>query len=158
MSILLGFPSCLMLMALAATPSPVSTRACPREPALEPSRGISLRAWKFRGLRPRTTIGAVMDSDTTTLELSERVPKTFKCSTKCCWSSFLRPLLAVALQNAASAPEGITAKSSPQGHVKEKKKERGEGKDPHSKLKTAPADGVDGKLSICIGPVLLERN
>jgi len=34
--------SCFKLMALATTPSPVSTKAWPREPALEPSRGISL--------------------------------------------------------------------------------------------------------------------
>lgn len=76
--------SCFKLMALATTPSPVSTKAWPREPALEPSRGISLRAWKLRGLRPRTTIGAVVDSVSTTLLPSESVPWTFRCSTKCC--------------------------------------------------------------------------
>lgn len=60
--------------ALAITPTPVSTRAWPREPALDPRRGISLRAWKLRGLRPRTTMGDVMDSVRTTLLLSARVP------------------------------------------------------------------------------------
>lgn len=98
MSTLLAFASCRRLRALATTPKPVSTKAWPLEPALDPSKGISLRAWKLRGLRPRTTMGAVVDSDRTTLELSARVPKTLRCRTKCCWSSFLRPLLAVALE------------------------------------------------------------
>lgn len=59
-------------------PSPVSTNACPREPALDPKRGISFRAWKFRGLRPRTTIGAVVDSVRTTFDPFAKVPTTFK--------------------------------------------------------------------------------
>ena len=69
---------CFMLSVPATTPRPFSTRAWPLEPALDPSRGISLRAWKFRGLRPRTTIGAVTDSDKVTLELFERVACTLR--------------------------------------------------------------------------------
>ena len=88
---------CLTFKALAITPTPVSTRAWPRDPALEPRSGISLRAWKFRGLRPRTTIGAVVDSDKTTLLPSDKVPNTLRCNTKCCCSSLRLPLFAVAL-------------------------------------------------------------
>lgn len=87
----------LTFKALAITPTPVSTRAWPREPALEPRSGISLRAWKFRGLRPRTTIGPVVVSDKTTLLPSDKVPNTLRCKTKCCWSSLRLPLFAVAL-------------------------------------------------------------
>jgi hypothetical protein len=95
----LGLASwCFALKGPATTPNPVSTRACPREPALDPNRGISLRAWKLRGLRPRTTIGAVVDSVRTVLVPLANVATTFRCSTKCCWSSFRRPLFAVALQ------------------------------------------------------------
>ncbi len=97
----------------ATMPRPVSTRACPREPALDPSRGISFLAWKFRGLLPRTTIGAVVDSVRTALDPLDSVPTTLRCSTKCCWSSFRRPLFAVALQPsfstlAAAAVGGVT--------------------------------------------------
>ena len=81
----------------ATMPSPVSTSACPRDPALDPKSGISFLAWKFRGLRPLTTIGAVVDSVRMTLVPFASVPTTFRCSTKCCCSSFLLPLLAVAL-------------------------------------------------------------
>lgn len=81
----------------ATMPRPVSTSAWPREPALEPRSGISLRAWKFRGLRPLTTIGAVVDSARATLDPFANDPITLRCSTKCCCSSFRLPLLAVAL-------------------------------------------------------------
>jgi hypothetical protein len=40
--------------------NPFSIRACPREPALEPNNGISFLVEKFRGLLPRTTMGAVV--------------------------------------------------------------------------------------------------
>lgn len=82
----------------ATIPSPVSTRAWPRDPALEPSRGISFLAWKFRGLRPRTTIGDVVASVSTTLDPLASVPTTLRCNMKCCCSSFRLPLFAVALQ------------------------------------------------------------
>lgn len=95
----LAFTSCgLIARGPATMPSPVSTRAWPLEPALEPSSGISFLAWKFRGLRPRTTMGAVAASVSTTLEPFANVPITFRCTTKCCCSSFLLPLLAVALR------------------------------------------------------------
>lgn len=68
----------------ATIPSPVSTRAWPLEPALDPNSGISFLAWKFRGLRPRTTMGAVVLSVRTTLEPFVRVPTTLRCKTKCC--------------------------------------------------------------------------
>lgn len=84
MSMLLALASGLMVRALATTPRPVSTSDWPLEPALEPSRGISLRAWKLRGLRPLTTMGAVVDSVRTTFELSVKVPRTLRCRTKCC--------------------------------------------------------------------------
>lgn len=86
-----------MPMWPVTTPIPVSTSDWPLEPALDPSSGISLRDWKLRGLRPRTTIGAVVYSVRTTLELSARVPWTLRWRTKCCWSSLRRPLFAVAL-------------------------------------------------------------
>lgn len=103
----LAFASCGFTANGPATiPSPVSTRAWPLEPALDPSSGISFRAWKFRGLRPRTTIGAVVASVKTTLDPLVKVPITFKWRTKCCWSSFLRPLFAVALgeEDVSTAP------------------------------------------------------
>lgn len=81
----------------ATMPRPVSTSAWPREPALDPRSGISLRAWKFRGLRPLTTIGAVVDSARATFVPFANDPITLRCSTKCCCSSFRLPLLAVAL-------------------------------------------------------------
>lgn len=81
----------------ATIPNPVSTKAWPLEPALEPSRGISFLAWKLRGLRPRTTMGAVVDSVSTTLLPLASVATTLRWSTKCCCSSFLLPLFAVAL-------------------------------------------------------------
>lgn len=68
----------------ATIPSPVSTKACPRDPALDPSSGISLRAWKLRGLRPRTTIGAVVASLSTTFEPFVSDAITLRCTTKCC--------------------------------------------------------------------------
>jgi hypothetical protein len=98
MSIPLAFASCGFTDSGPATiPKPVSTRACPREPALDPNRGISFLAWKFRGLRPRTTIGAVVVSVRTTFDPLVRVAMTLRWSTKCCCSSFRRPLFAVAL-------------------------------------------------------------
>jgi len=94
----LALTSCALIESGPATmPSPVSTRACPREPALDPNSGISFLAWKFRGLRPRTTIGAVWASLNTVLVPFASVAMTFKCTTKCCCSSFLLPLFAVAL-------------------------------------------------------------
>jgi hypothetical protein len=81
----------------AIIPSPVSTSDCPLDPALEPSSGISFLAWKFRGLRPRTTMGDVVASASTVLVPLLSVPTTLRCSKKCCCSSFLRPLFAVAL-------------------------------------------------------------
>lgn len=87
----------LIVNGPATIPNPVSTRAWPLDPALDPNRGISFLAWKFRGLLPRTTIGAVDDSVKTTLLPLPRVPITFRCSTKCCCNSFRRPLFAVAL-------------------------------------------------------------
>ena len=74
----LGTGAVFMLKVPATTPRPVSTRACPLEPALDPKRGISLRAWKLRGLRPRTTMGAVVDSVNTTLVLLASVAYTFR--------------------------------------------------------------------------------
>ena len=84
MSTPLGFSPGFAARGPATIPRPVSTRAWPREPALDPRRGISLRAWKFRGLLPRTTIGAVVDSVNTDLDPFAKVPTTFKCRTKCC--------------------------------------------------------------------------
>lgn len=62
----------------AMTPTPVSTSTCPLEPVLDPNRGISLRVEKFRGLRPRTTIGAVVDSAMVIVELSLNVAMTLR--------------------------------------------------------------------------------
>lgn len=81
----------------ATIPSPVSTSACPLDPALEPKSGISFLAWKFLGLRPLTTMGAVVASVRTIFVPFASVPTTLRWSTKCCWSSFRRPLFAVAL-------------------------------------------------------------
>lgn len=97
MSTPLGFSPGLTVKGPATMPSPVSTRACPRDPALDPRSGISFRAWKFRGLLPRTTIGAVVDSVSTDFDPFARVAITFRWRTKCCCSSFLLPLFAVAL-------------------------------------------------------------
>lgn len=73
-TLVLGLASCgFMLSVPATTPRPVSTSAWPLEPALEPKSGISLRAWKLRGLRPRTTIGAVVDSVMTVFVLLANV-------------------------------------------------------------------------------------
>lgn len=72
------------MTAWATIPWPVSTKVCPREPALDPSRGISFLAWKFRGLLPRTTIGAVVSSERTSFCPLASVPWSFRCSTKCC--------------------------------------------------------------------------
>lgn len=94
----LALASCgLIANGPATMPSPVSTKAWPLEPALDPSRGISFLAWKLRGLRPRTTMGAVVASVSTILLPLANVPTTLRWSTKCCWSSFRRPLFAVAL-------------------------------------------------------------
>lgn len=81
----------------ATIPNPVSTNACPLDPALDPSRGISFRAWKFLGLLPRTTIGEVMYSLRTILFPFVKVATILRCRMKCCCSSFLLPLFAVAL-------------------------------------------------------------
>ena len=62
----------------AITPTPDSTRTCPLEPVLEPSKGISFRVEKFRGLRPRTTMGAVVDSAKQTFELLLSVAIAFR--------------------------------------------------------------------------------
>lgn len=75
----LAFTSCgLIARGPATMPSPVSTRACPRDPALDPRSGISFLAWKLRGLRPRTTIGAVAASVSTTFDPFANVPMTFR--------------------------------------------------------------------------------
>jgi hypothetical protein len=68
----------LRMTACATMPWPVSTRVCPREPALDPSSGISFRAWKFRGLLPRTTIGAVVISESTSFCPLANVPWSFR--------------------------------------------------------------------------------
>ena len=141
MSIPLAFASwCLPLKVPATTPKPDSTSAWPREPALEPSKGISFRAWKFRGLRPRTTMGAVVDSAMTTLELLESVATTLRCKTKCCWSSFLRPLLAVAL----------TLRQLYQLPWRDR--------NAHSELQPPPSYRIHGKFPIRIRIILLERD
>lgn len=122
----------------ATIPSPVSTRAWPLEPALEPRSGISFLAWKFRGLRPRTTIGAVAVSVSTTLEPFVRVPIILRCTTKCCWSSFLLPLLAVALDSfcqyfSRSVPRYLHGVSNL-----------------HAELQSSPPDRVHCVLPICL--------
>lgn len=77
--------SCVLTVKGPATiPIPVSTRAWPRDPALEPNKGISFLAWKLRGLRPRTTIGEVVDSARTTFEPLANVAIALRCKTKCC--------------------------------------------------------------------------
>lgn len=65
----------------------------------DPTKGISFRAWKFLGLRPRTTMGAVEFSEMFNFVPFANVPMTFKCSVKCCCNSRLRPLFAVAILN-----------------------------------------------------------
>lgn len=132
--------SCLAFNVPATTPRPDSTSAWPRDPALDPSRGISLRAWKFRGLRPRTTMGAVMDSVKTTFELLASVPYTLRCSTKCCCSSFRRPLFAVALLGLSLGQGGKGGFSS------------------HSELQPPPANRVHGEIAFCIWALVLEGN
>lgn len=62
----------------ATMPSPVSTKAWPLDPALDPNRGISFLAWKLRGLRPRTTMGAVVDSVSTILLPLAKVATTLR--------------------------------------------------------------------------------
>lgn len=74
----LGFSPGFAAKGPATIPRPVSTKAWPRDPALEPRSGISLRAWKFRGLLPRTTIGAVVDSVNTVFDPFARVAITFR--------------------------------------------------------------------------------
>ncbi len=54
-----------------------SSGGCPREEE-DPTRGISFRAWKFLGLRPLTTIGAVEVSQTLSFVPFAKVPTTFK--------------------------------------------------------------------------------
>lgn len=120
-------------------PSPVSTSACPLDPALDPNNGISFRAWKFRGLLPLTTIGAVVASVSTIFVPSVSVPMTFKCTTKCCCSSFRLPLLAVALENRQK--ENLKAVCVV--HL-------------HSELKTPPSYWIDGVFPVCLCSVILE--
>ena len=64
-----------------------------------PVMGRSLRCWKFRGLRPRTMMGQDVVSQMETLRPVSRVAITLSRITKCCCSSFRRPLLAVAIRN-----------------------------------------------------------
>lgn len=66
------------ITAWATIPCPVSTSVCPREPALDPKSGISFLAWKFLGLLPRTTMGAVVNSERTSFCPFARVPWSFK--------------------------------------------------------------------------------
>lgn len=140
----------------ATMPSPVSTRAWPRDPALDPRSGISFLAWKFRGLRPLTTIGAVVDSVRTTFVPFVSVPTTFRCSTKCCCSSFRLPLLAVALYLEKSGlsvyrrgfnrlEQKMGPSCSPVCHL-------------HPELQTPPPDRVHGVLAVGLLPVVRERN
>ena len=64
-----------------------------------PLMGRSLRAWKLRGLLPRTIIAPECTSHIGTLTPLARVAITFNRTTKCCCSSFLLPLFAVAIRN-----------------------------------------------------------
>lgn len=130
----------------ATMPKPVSTRACPLEPALDPRRGISFLAWKFLGLRPRTTMGAVVASVSTTLDPFVRVPITFRCTTKCCCSSFLLPLFAVALDN---RPVSCYSLGCSPNLVNVSL---------HSELQTPPPDRVYCVLSVALRAIVLEWN
>lgn len=94
-------------------PATVFTSGGPPREAEEPKRGISFLDWKFLGLRPRTTMGAVVVSQTLTFASFARVATTSRCKVKCCWSSRLRPLLAVAILNCKRLYEmGYTEKSA----------------------------------------------
>ena len=59
----------------------------------------SLRCWKFLGLRPRTTMADDLISAIETLSPVDKVATRFSLATKCCCSSFRRPLFAVAIRN-----------------------------------------------------------
>lgn len=62
-------------------------------------RGTSFLAAKLRGLLPRTITAPERDSAIENFSPVDTVAITFRCSVKCCCSSFLRPLLAVAIRN-----------------------------------------------------------
>jgi hypothetical protein len=64
-----------------------------------PLMGKSFLDWKLRGLRPRTIMGPEWASAMEILAPVERVATIFRRTTKCCCSSFRRPLLAVAIRN-----------------------------------------------------------
>lgn len=66
---------------------------------LSPPTARSFLCWKFRGLRPRTTMAADFASAMDTLVPLDSVAISFSLATKCCWSSLRRPLLAVAIRN-----------------------------------------------------------
>ena len=66
--------------------------------ALSPT-ARSLRCEKFLGLRPRTTMAADLTSAIETLSPVDKVATSFSLATKCCCSSFRRPLFAVAIRN-----------------------------------------------------------
>ena len=64
-----------------------------------PFKGRSFRDWKFLGLRPRTIIAPDCTSHIDILPPVASVASTFSRTTKCCCSSFRRPLFAVAIRN-----------------------------------------------------------
>ena len=66
--------------------------------ALSPT-ARSRRCEKFLGLRPRTTMAADFTSAIETLSPVDKVAMSFSLATKCCCSSFRRPLFAVAIRN-----------------------------------------------------------
>ena len=68
------------------------------DPELFP-KGKSLRDWKFRGLRPRTMMAPECASAIDILVAVDKVAMTLSLITKCCCSSFRRPLFAVAIRN-----------------------------------------------------------
>ena len=59
----------------------------------------SFRCWKFLGLRPRTTMADDLTSAIETFTPVVKVAIRFSLTTKCCCSSFRRPLFAVAIRN-----------------------------------------------------------
>ena len=74
-------------------------RPVPLRPVALSPTGRSFRCWKFLGLRPRTTMAADLASAMVTLSPDDKVATSLRRATKCCWSSFRRPLLAVAILN-----------------------------------------------------------
>ena len=70
-----------------------------RMEAPDPLRGTSFLAEKFLGLLPRTTICPESASIKFILDPSDKWAMTLSFIVKCCCSSRLRPLLAVATRN-----------------------------------------------------------